>query len=181
MLTPESKPESESKDLSPAAVLEAALHSHLQGIAARPMTARMLGELEKTCGYARALLALGQDPAAVSPTYGGNFMPGVGMGPVVSSYGESPSDYGLPAYSAPAETFGAQAIRQLLELVPSLIQKPAPSEPARSSNAEDMTKAILLAKLNGETELECELRSALRKELAPTTASPLPLLAEAAE
>lgn len=165
-----------------APVLHAALSAHLQAIAQRELSPRMLLELEKTCSYARNILALGQDPAAV------NRPPQIGMGNTFSayqsSYGESPSDYGMPALSVPAETFGAQAIRQLMEIIPPLLanQQNKPEKvasPRLTLNLEDATKAIMLAKLNGDMDLERALRDALNKDLssiAPAAASAAPSL-----
>lgn len=168
--------------------MQAALAGHIQALAQRPLTARMLVELEKTCSLVRSLIAVGQDPVAVPRASGAAFGGGsVSLYPG-SSYGENPADYGyaMPAISTQQETFGAQAIRQLMELVPSLLPKP----PESVFSFKDMSEAILLAKVNGDEALEADLRAVLRQRVltapdpgVPALAAPSssPILSEAAE
>lgn len=142
--------------------LKSALHAHIQGIAARELTPRMLLELEKTCSYIKNLLALGKDPNAI------NRIPGTD-GWASSYMGASPADYGMtPAVSPPQETFGAQAIRQLLEVLPALLPKKEEEAAAQMSYL-DITQAIQLAHSKGDSLLESDLRKILSKETGVVT------------
>lgn len=148
-----------------------ALHLHIQGISARPIDARMLLELEKTCLLARELLAIGKAPDALRKSAMLSdpmslYESGVGSGVVMAS-----GNYmAQPAYSTPTETFGVQAIRELVNALASLAPKPAE---VRMSFTDAVT-AIQLAKDAGDLGLADQLRAALDTELGkPATPPPV--------
>lgn len=154
--------------------LLAALHLHIQGISQRPIDARMLLELEKTCLLARELLAIGKAPDALRKSAMLSdpmslYESGVGSGVVMAS-----GNYmAQPAYSTPTETFGVQAIRELVNALASLAPKPAEPAEVRMSFTDAVT-AIQLAKDAGDLGLADQLRAALDTELGkPATPPPV--------
>lgn len=167
----EARPSLSPPDEPPA--LHTALAAHIQALASRPLTARSLVELQKSCVCVRTLIAIGQDPGAVkAPNV--QFPNAMNFMSSVSPYEESPSDYGyaMPAMSTAQETFGAQAIRQLLEIVPALLPKPAETV----FPFKEISEAILLAKVNGDESLEADLRAVLRQRVLAAPDPEVPAL-----
>jgi hypothetical protein len=100
------------------ALLASALHLHLQAVAKRPIDAAMLLELEHTCLLARQLLAVGKQPDAFSRR---NLVhPNLNVMP---NYVGFDGGMAMPAPSNPTETFGVQAIKELIALIPELIKQ----------------------------------------------------------
>lgn len=156
----------ETQDLAPS-LLEQAMHQHLQAIALRPMTPRTLLELEKTCRLARELFAIGKMPDALQK---GNYFPPNtvgGMDPLAmyeSGVGLGIA-YGNPAPMNQTETFGVQAIKELIALLPGLVRPepaPAPAEPQMSYA--DMASAMAIAKGAGDDVLYRQLLTLLEQE-----------------
>lgn len=169
------------EDLTPNPLL-AALHLHIQSIGARPIDARMLLELEKTCLLARELIAIGKAPDAHRKQ---NLIhSGDPMSLYESGYGSGLS-YSSPNFAAPmavsptTETFGVQAIRELVNALATLMPKP-PEPPTAQMSFTDVMRAIQLAKEAGELVLEQQLRQALAAEVAKTPAPPHSALATTA-
>lgn len=143
--------------------LVAALHSHIQTVAARPIDIRMLTELEKTCLLARELMVVGQQPDALQKRglVGGVFN-NVNLGYDTPGGGIT---YATPAFSSPQETFGVTAIRELVGSLSAFMPKPKEPEVGYS----DLVSAITTAKIAGDTDLELQLRAELRQKLAPSS------------
>lgn len=141
----------------PPSPLEAALHAHINTVADRPCDARMLLELERTCRLARELLSIGKAPDALRKEH---LLPGGGMDPQsLYESGIGSGQYSSPNYGGiaiqvpnnPTETFGVQAIKELIALVPGLMKKndpPTPAEPQMSYA--DMASAMAVAKGSGD-------------------------------
>ncbi len=157
--------------------LVAALHAQIQLVASRPIDLRMLTELEKTCLLARELIVIGKQPDAmqkhnlISGGYQGIQM---GMGSI-SSYA-TPSYVGEQAVSAPQETFGVTAIREIVSALSAFMPKPyePPALPEPRLNLGELMTAITAAKEAGETALEAQLREALLAELARDAVPTIP-------
>jgi hypothetical protein len=151
----------EKPEPPPPSPLEAALHAQVNTIASRPIEPRMLLELEQTCRLSRELLAIGKAPDAFRKQHLIPHESGIGSGPMGSTV--SMSMGGLAAPSNPTETFGVQAIKELINLLPGLMPKPAaPVEPQVSFT--DLTTAILAAKQAGDTALYEQLTKILDAE-----------------
>lgn len=151
-----------SSDSEPAVqgnpVLTAVLHQHLQSIAAKPISPRMLAELERTCLLTRELMAVGKHPTALAKRHfiNNSYLGDEGdIGPMPYMGGMSAS----AAMSSPNETFGVSAIRELVNGLAALQPKPA-----NNDTFADLTSAIIAAKNGGDTELEAQLRETLRRK-----------------
>ena len=141
-------------------VLTAVLHQHLQTIAGKPISSRMLAELERTCLLVRELMAVGKHPTALAKRSYIHPMPSyIGDEPDIGPMGMSTGS--MMATSNPAETFGVSAIRELVNGLAALQPKP----PAEESNFADLTTAITIAKHAGDSELETQLREKLKRSL----------------
>lgn len=160
-------------------LLMAAMHTHLQAVSKRPLTPAMLVELEHTTLLARKLFAIAQDPSSLdkrsllhSQPYGGN---------VVGD------PIGYAAYPAPmntSETFGVQAIKELVSLLPNLFPKPLelPEPPAAPLNYADLAAAMVTAREAKDDALYSQLMSRLEadqkraeltnQKLAPESSTP---------
>jgi hypothetical protein len=143
--------------------LTLALHQQIQAIAARPLDAGMLLELEKTCALARQLLLVSKEPAAGER----GAMIG-GMGNYMSSYaGVGSYEYAAPAISSPQETFGVTAIRELVSALPALFPKPPEPIviPEPPMNYVQVLDAIKIAEERGEEQCASQLRQAFARAL----------------
>lgn len=165
--------------------LVVALHAQIQLVASRPIDMRMLTELEKTCLLARELIVIGKQPDAMQKH---NLISGnnIGVYSAIGGYANyaTPSFMGEQAVSAPQETFGVTAIREIVSALSAFMPKPyePPPLPEPRLNLGEVMTAINAAKEAGETELESQLREALVAELgrsAPLLPEPtIPALVE---
>lgn len=134
----------------------------------------MLLELEQTCRLTRELLAIGKMPDAFRKQhlipgdplslYESGVGSGIGVGPM-NSYVTPNFMGGSAAPANPTETFGVQAIKELIALVPGLMAKPAaapPPEPQMSYA--DMASAMAVAKGAGDDKLYEQLFRLLELE-----------------
>ncbi len=163
----------EKPEPAPPSPLEAALHAQVNAIASRPIDPRMLLELEQTCRLTRELLAIGKMPDAFRKQHliPGDplslYESGVGSGVTVGPMGSyaSPGFAGLAAPSNPTETFGVQAIKELIALVPGLMAKPAAAPaPEPQMSYADMASAMAVAKGAGDDKLYDQLFRLLELE-----------------
>lgn len=125
----------------------------------KPLTPRVLLEMEQTARLARELLAVGKNPEAKPkrsnglPSFLGSYNTGVGSG------GADPydtDDGGVTTSAPPIETFGATAMRELVAAIPALMPKPpAPEAPSLTSQV----MAIAYARDKGLHELADQLEN----------------------
>ena len=139
--------------------MKVAMQIHLQALIAKPVTARSLLEIEKTARLAREMLAVVADPRSLRPRrvpyFGGNSL----------DYEFQDDESGglvmAPSAINSAETFGAQAIRELIPALTGANKKPPPPP------IEEMLLAIATAKEQGLDEIAAELRASLLDRVKP--------------
>jgi hypothetical protein len=140
---------------SGAPPLESALRAQLQAIAARPISARTLLELEKTARLGRELLAVAQDPKSVRRHRRLTDEDDDGDDEGVASLVLNPYNPGNKA-----ETFGATIVREAMASLSSLTSVFAPRAPEPSLT--EIVTAIALAKRQGLTAVVTVLETQLR-------------------
>jgi len=147
---------------STCARLEHALQQKLQELAAAPMTATSLLQIEEMAKLARETLAVVKDPRAFATRskQGGSIVMNTGsVGYVGAEDGEA------LAPSSSAETFATRVMREVIAGVSAVIgQKPGPS-------AMDLMTSLKMAK---ELQLP-SVEQALRAQLEGLSAAALPL------
>lgn len=142
-------------DTEPKTEAERALRDALQGrlreIIAQPLTSRTLVELEQTARHARALLIVSrrlENGFGAQMLGGGGFETGEIMGDT-TNYLEA------LAPSAPAETFGSAAIREIVGALGKLGDK--------KETSVDLVAAVAVAREKGLTDLANKLEERLLK------------------
>jgi hypothetical protein len=159
---------------SGAPPLENALQAQLQAIAARPISARTLLELEKTARLGRELLAVAQDPKSVrrhrrltDEDDDGDDGDDEGVASLVLN----PYNPGNKA-----ETFGATIVREAMASLSSLTSVFAPRAPEPSLT--EIVTAIALAKRQGLTAVVTVLETQLRDRYDVTSPGDLSAIAD---
>lgn len=146
--------------------LKEAMHLHLQELSKRPLDATMLLELERTCHLARALFAIGKAPDVLHrhSMFGPGPMP---MAAYSNDLMGMPNYQALPAPPNPTETFGVQAIKELVNLLPEVLGNRPPALPApepAALNYSELASAMAVARGAGDEKLYEQLMQRLEAE-----------------
>jgi hypothetical protein len=147
-----------------ASPLELALGVQIRSLADKPLDARMLLELEKTCRLARELLVIGKQTGASGygpSSYQAPYLTGIGTD--LEGGGMMMNGTGVPN---PTETFGAQLIREAIPLLAGLIKKPAGSDEKEEDTFTDITTALERARADGDLYATALLQHQLEKMVA---------------
>lgn len=134
--------------------IAAALTAKLTALLRGPLTPRTLLEMEKTARLGRELLVVGKNPEALSKK------PGLGVISYVGNpmYESALDSDGTLTPAPPMETFGANALREIMAALPALMPKPAAPIPPSMT---ELIMGIAYAKKQGLDELAKQLEDKL--------------------